>query len=155
MPAKKTVNQDSVTGNWHFWTTVGMFVAAIVLIAASILLVVETNQLNRMTQDYSETFVETAADMSAAAADIQEATAGLSQFGSYLEDITDYLETIDDNLNETVDVLAGMESSLDEVGDATVEALEAIAALKVDINRVLSSFDYMIYYWCYNCCTCD
>jgi uncharacterized protein YoxC len=154
MPAKKTVNQDSIARDWHFWTTVGMFVAAILLIVSIVFLVMGANKLNDMTQSYSETFVETAEDMSAAVADIQEATADLSQFNIYLEDITDYLETIDDNLAETVDALTEMGSNLDEVGDATLEALDAIAALKVDINRLLSSFDYMIYYWCYNCCTC-
>jgi peptidoglycan hydrolase CwlO-like protein len=155
MPARKTVNRDSIARDWHFWTTVGMFVAAILLIVSTVFLVMGTKQLNDMTQSYSETFVETAEDMSASAADIQEAVADLSQFGSYLEDITDYLESIDDNLTETMAVVAGMESALDDVGDATLEALDAIAALKVDINRVLSSFEYMTYYWCHYCCTCD
>jgi methyl-accepting chemotaxis protein len=155
MPAKKTVKQNSVTKDWHFWTTVGMFVAAVVLIVSSIFLVVGTNRLNEMTQDYSETFVETAEDISAAAADIGEATAGLSQFSSYLEDITAYLETINENFDETVTLLAGMGSTLDDMGDATGEALAAITALKLDMSRILSSLDYMIYYWCHYCCPCS
>jgi septal ring factor EnvC (AmiA/AmiB activator) len=154
MANRKAAHRDSIIKDWHFWTTVGMFAAAVILIIATVFLVVGTNQLNEMTDSYSETFSETAEDISAAAADIEEATAGLSQLSSYLQAVTTQLEAIDQNVEETIAALTALENTTAATGAATVDALEAVAALKVNIAQILSSFEYMTFYWCHYCCPC-
>ncbi len=151
MNRKKAVKNDIVRDK-QFWLTVSMFVVAAVLIVATIFLVRETSRLGSITESYSETFVNTAEDISAAAADIEEATTGLN---SQLQDINTHLAAIDENAAETVEALAQLENTMEEVGDATVEALDAVAELKVDMTRILSSFEYMTFYWCHYCAPCE
>jgi peptidoglycan hydrolase CwlO-like protein len=154
MATKKSVNGGGIIKDWHFWTTVGMFAAAVILIVATVFLVVGTNQLNEMTESYSETFSETAEDISAAAVNIEEATAGLSQLSSYLQAVTTQLEAIDLNVEETIAVLAELENTTAETGAAVIDAMEAITTLKVNISQMLSSIEYMTFYWCNHCCPC-
>lgn len=152
---KKKVVKNEVIRDKQFWLTVSMFVVAAVLIVATIFLVRETNRLGSITESYSETFVDTAEDISAAAADIEEATAGLSEVTSQLQDINTHLEAIDENAAETVEALVQLENTMEEVGEATVEALDAVADLKLDMARILSSFEYMTFYWCHYCTPCE